>query len=36
MVDDRSFVALGYLRIDGRGGARTSEIRDPLDAIDAA
>jgi hypothetical protein len=36
MVDDRSFVALGYLRIDGRGGARTSDLRDLLDAIDAA
>ena len=36
MVDDRGFVALGYLRIESHGGVRASEIRNLLDAIETA
>ncbi len=36
MADDRGFVALGYLRVEGRGGVRVSEIRDLLGAVEAA
>jgi hypothetical protein len=36
MVDDRRFVALGYLRIEGTGGVRASEIQDLLQALEVA
>jgi hypothetical protein len=36
MVDDRGFVALGYLRVESRGGVRATEIRDLLDALEGA